>query len=234
MHSDNLNEVKEDDSEQFLVSIILTNCYNLIIYNRMFIFIGVGIGLFVSVIVGIVIGIPQDINDRINYNFQNSSFVKFECPKDDGFTNIQYGNLRIKFVYNENDEWYYDLDDSLKECEKLGAELWDVREGVAEWEKVINYVKINHTKELMYGIWINGNVTEDCNGPDAECEQKARDGKGVPITWPVNHTTPFSRLDKKVSTNACIMFSNKDDLLWKSVDCANSNFWAICVKRNCN
>jgi len=112
----------------------------------------------------------------------------------------------------------------------LNAVLWDVWDE-EEWNVVFEYIKSNYSEQVNYGIWLNGHSYIDCYNSDETCEKHAQQGRGLAVEWPNSRRLNFSRLADKVQTNECIMFNSKDEDFWKSVDCVNSYYWALCIKR---
>ena len=123
----------------------------------MFLIGGLAAIVLVGIIVGAIIG------------FTSIGGGGSGCNDSDGFEKIEFDKggqkqfLKIKFVQDDANSWYYTFEESDKACRQLGAELWDVQ-GELEWNAVIDAAKSNHKDEFEYGTWINGKVEEDCTG----------------------------------------------------------------------
>lgn len=74
-------------------------------------------------------------------------------------------HLRVKYLRDEDSFWYFNYTLSVQHCQDLDAQLWDVLDGKAEWEAVVNHSKhSNHAEKLDYGVWIDGKVAVGCDG----------------------------------------------------------------------
>lgn len=174
--------------------------------------------ILACVIVVVVVGVPVG--------------VKLSAPPDpEGFEKVLLGEkvAWIMLVNDTKENWYHNFNNSIEACLKLGSELWDVRGGESEWKVFLETMKVNHSKELKFGIWINGRTMEDCEDLDEVCEKKAAEGRGLPVVWPDNRTSTYSRLADKNGDDECIKFNDREDI-WKSTSCTKGN-WALCVIR---
>jgi len=156
-----------------------------------------------------------------------SSHCTNSFEQNDGFDLITT-NLKIKFVQDKENRHIYN--DSVELCQKLNAVLWDVWDE-EEWNIVLEYIKSNYSEQFDYGIWLNGKAVEKCSGSNDECEEIEHQEREVLVEWSNYRRSNFSRLENKNWDHECIMFSSKDEAIWKSVDCVNSYYWALCIKR---
>lgn len=165
--------------------------------------------------------------------------------KDDGFEPVHYtvteadGSkktkfVKIKFVEDTANDEYYNFKGARKECRKLDSDLWEIADGQAEWDAIIQKAK---DKKKTF-LWLNTNTSNSqCpNGQESCRELEALQGKGIPVKWPSFPNSTFSRLDNAVTDEKrCVYVDNQNsNLLWRAGSCTSINAWGLCVKRNCS
>ena len=166
-------------------------------------------------------------------NCQNDGFEKtsYNLTKPDGTKIKKF----VKFLFVEdidNDE-YYNFGQAKNACIELGANLWEIADGHAEWDAIIK-IAIKMDKSSM---WLNAD-TNSSNCPDMKnvCkESEAIHGRGIPVNWPSFPNSNYSRLYNSVTPEkTCVYVDNqKQGQLWKTGSCTSITAWAPCIKRDC-
>ena len=92
--------------------------------------------------------------------------------KGDGFDQVTYTilqadgmkinkSIRLKFVDDALNDEYYNFEAAKTKCIELESNLWEIADGQAEWDAVIEIAK----KEDKASIWLNANTTNShCPG----------------------------------------------------------------------
>ena len=160
--------------------------------------------------------------------------------------------VRYKFVDDIVHDTMYNFSSAKKQCEHLGATLWEVLDGEPEWSAFIAIAKAL----LRSNLWLNAKVIGKCDvnstikdvdsNPSPRCnENEASDGHGLDVSWPTTHYHPkYSRLirgltdaesndDTLNSDENCVFVDNNNHHLWDTHDCSSKMFWGLCVKRRC-
>ena len=200
----------------------------------------IGLAVFPAVVVVLTIVLvlllhhPED---------KTSRSIKLNC-KDDEFDQISYNvsesdgsnvtkSIKILFVEDTVNDEYYNFEEAKKVCIALGAELWQVADGQAEWNVLIQIAKMTGRSS----VWLNADTTDSkCPENKEVCHQsEAFHGRGIPVKWPSFPNSNYSRLFTSVtSEKRCVYVDTQgQELLWKTGSCTSITAWGLCTKRNC-
>ena len=91
--------------------------------------------------------------------------AKRDC-KDDGFGSVVFTSnqrgvlLKYKFIEDSLNDDYYNFDEAVVACRKLGASLWEILYGQEEWYAVMAMAR----PQKKARMWINAEVVGSCPG----------------------------------------------------------------------
>ena len=190
--------------------------------------------LALLVIFAVVLICVTTLSSDDKQNCQNDGFeqTSYDVTKPDGSKIKKF--VKFRFVEDVPNDEYYNFEDAKYACIKLGANLWQIADGHAEWDAIIK-IAIKTEKSSM---WLNA-VTNSSKCPDEKrevCrESEAIHGHGIPVKWPSFPNSNYSRLYNSVTEDKkCVYVDNqKQGHLWKTGSCTAITAWAPCIKRDC-
>ena len=98
-----------------------------------------------------------------------SLFFPARNCRGDGFSVLYYNHtdrsddvfkrfFKYKYIEDIENDKFYDFAQARDKCKELNSTLWEILDGVEEWEAVISMAR---EKDLT-GIWLNAKVTGSC------------------------------------------------------------------------